>query len=183
MKILKRIIQGSKLDKIYHCRMVEFGVTPNQIFKNDTCKRQNLYDNNRIKHSLLFNVFQKIKKNQKITGNEIELEEIKFSCKENVEKFFVFIVKKKEKKKERLFLLSKNRIDIFTKKDRMPLSLFKSAAKLDDKESQKKNNDKIDYNFLDIFEENENFEEEETPQDNLSLNKVISLKLVSEVKN
>ena len=172
--------KGSKLDKIYHCRMVEFGVTPNQIFKNDTCKRQNLYDNNRIKHSLLFNVFQKIKKNQKITGKEIELEEIKFSCKENVEKFFVFIVKKKEKKKERLFLLSKNRIDIFTKKDRMPLSLFKSAAKLDDKESQKKNNDKIDYNFLDIFEENENFEEEETPQDNLSLNKVISLKLASE---
>ena len=54
--------QLNKTEKIFKCRMVEFGVTPNQIFKNDTIKRQNLNDNHKIKKSLLFNIIQKLKK-------------------------------------------------------------------------------------------------------------------------
>ena len=56
--------KGSKSEKTYQCRMVEFGVTPNQLFKYDTYKRQNINDISRIKRNLLFNVLQKKIKKQ-----------------------------------------------------------------------------------------------------------------------
>ena len=130
-------INGSKSDKIYQCRMVEFGVTPNQIFKNDTSKRQNLNENQKIKRSLLFNIIQKIKKNQKLTGNELIIEENKINSKENIQKFFVFLISKKDIKKERLFFLSKNKVEVYTKDKPQ---IIKSNPKEKHKEKEKDEN-------------------------------------------
>ena len=130
-------INGSKSDKIYQCRMVEFGVTPNQIFKNDTSKRQNLNENQKIKRSLLFNIIQKIKKNQKLTGNELIIEENKINSKENIQKFFVSLISKKDIKKERLFFLSKNKVEVYTKDKPQ---IIKSNPKEKHKEKEKDEN-------------------------------------------
>ena len=53
--------KSSPSDKIYQCRMLEFGVTPNQLFKSDTYKRQNINDCLKAKRNLLFNAIQKKK--------------------------------------------------------------------------------------------------------------------------
>ena len=44
--------------------MVEFGVTPNQIFKNDTNKRK-LYSELKNQKQLLYNTTEAIKKGEK----------------------------------------------------------------------------------------------------------------------
>ena len=155
----------SKMDKIYKCRMVEFGVTPNQIFKNDTFKRQNLNDNNKIKRSLLFNILQKTRKKQKITGKELELEENKINTKENIQKFLVFLVTRKDLKKERIFFITKNKLEIFKK---YRPQIFKSAQfdrsnskKIKtDKDKEKEETDE-DYNLGDILVESQVLEEDD----------------------
>ena len=155
----------SKMDKIYKCRMVEFGVTPNQIFKNHTFKRQNLNDNNKIKRSLLFNILQKTRKKQKITGKELELEENKINTKENIQKFLVFLVTRKDLKKERIFFITKNKLEIFKK---YRPQIFKSAQfdrsnskKIKtDKDKEKEETDE-DYNLGDILVESQVLEEDD----------------------
>ena len=50
-------------DKIYFCRMVEFGVTPHQIFKYEANKRFN-YNELKFKKNLFSNITEIIKKNE-----------------------------------------------------------------------------------------------------------------------
>jgi len=149
-------IKSNKTDRIYRCRMVEFGVTPNQIFKNDTTKRQNLNENQKIKRSILFNIIQKMKKNQTLTGNELIIEEKKISAKENIHKFFVFLVKKKDVKKERIFLLIKNKIGVYTKDKPQ---IFKSSTQKekpkDKKIGKEKEENNIDFNIGEILVESQ----------------------------
>jgi hypothetical protein len=133
--------KSSKSDKIYQCRMVEFGVTPNQLFKGDTYKRQNLNDLGKIKRSLLFNILQKKNKKIELTGKEWDLEEIKVNIEENIFKMFIFIVRKKDRKKERLYLLANNKVKIYTKYDRSQFfKLTKEKDKDKEKEKEKDNN-------------------------------------------
>ena len=156
--------KSSKPDKIYQCRMVEFGVTPNQLFKNDTYKRQNVNDCSRIKRSLLFHVLQKKSKKMEFTGKELDIEEIKVNIEDNnISKMFYFIVRKKERKKERLYLLTNNKVKVFTKNDK--IQFFKSTKekpKIEkEKEKEKKEEEKIpenendNINIGDMLEENE----------------------------
>ena len=127
--------KGSKSEKTYQCRMVEFGVTPNQLFKYDTYKRQNINDISRIRRNLLFNVLQKKNKKADQTGKELDLEEIKVNIEENISKMFIFIVKKKDKKKERIYLLTNNKVKIYTKYDKN--QFFKTTLKDKDKDKTK----------------------------------------------
>ena len=127
--------KSSKSEKVYQCRMVEFGVTPNQLFKYDTYKRQNLNDCGKIKRSLLFNILQKRNKNIELSGKEWDLDEMKVNIEDYIHKMFIFIVKKKDKKKERLYLLSNNKVKIYTKYDRS--QFFKSTIKENDKQKGK----------------------------------------------
>ena len=164
--------KSSKSEKIYQCRMVEFGVTPNQLFKYDTYKRQNVNDNYRIKRSLLFNVLQKRHKKIELTGKELDIEEIKINIiEDNIFKMFFFIVKKNERKKERIYLLSYNKVKVFTKTDKIQFFKIKEKPKIDkDKEkedynnnldSEKYNNINIGENIEEKNEEKEKFEKEE----------------------
>ena len=50
-------------DKVYFCRMVEFGVTPSQIFKNDAYKRIN-YNEIKTKKNIFSNITEIIKKKE-----------------------------------------------------------------------------------------------------------------------
>ena len=146
--------KGSKSEKTYQCRMVEFGVTPNQLFKYDTYKRQNINDISRIKRNLLFNVLQKKNKKAEQTGKELDLEEIKVNIEENISKMFIFIVKKKDKKKERIYLLTNNKVKIYTKYDKN--QFFKTTLKDKDKDKTKEKqieNDNKDEDKEDIKEE------------------------------
>ena len=126
---------SSKSEKIFQLRMVEFGVTPHQIFKNDTNKRQNINDCNRVKRNLLFNILQKKNKKNELTGKEWDLEEIKINIDENYFKMFNIFTTKKDKKKERLYLLTNNKVKIYTKYDKN--QFFKNPLKEKEKENIK----------------------------------------------
>ena len=162
-------IKASKTDKIYRCRMVEFGVTPNQIFKNDTTKRQSLNENPKARKSILFNIIQKIKKNQTLTGNELIFEEKKINTKEKIHKFFVFLVKKKDVKKERLFLLIKNKIGVYTKDKPQ---IFKSSTQKekpkDKKIGKEKEENNIDLNIGEILLESQIKPDHEKTEDSVN---------------
>ena len=54
--------KSEQKEKIYFCRMVEFGVTPHQIFKNEAYKRMN-YNELKSKRNLFSNITEIIKKN------------------------------------------------------------------------------------------------------------------------
>ena len=54
--------KSEQKEKVYFCRMVEFGVTPHQIFKNETYKRIN-YNELKSKRNLFSNITEIIKKN------------------------------------------------------------------------------------------------------------------------
>ena len=124
--------KSTRAEQIYQCRMVEFGVTPHQLFKYDTYKRQNFSDCNKIKRSLLFHVLNKMHKKGEFTGKELDIEELKFNFEENPFKMFYFSFKKKEKKKERIYLLTYNKIKIYSKYDKT--KFFKEKHNEKDKE-------------------------------------------------
>ena len=149
--------KSTKAEKIYQCRMVEFGVTPHQLFKNDTYKRQNFNDCNKIKRSLLFHVLHKIHKKGEFTGKELDIEEIKFNFEENPIKMFYFSFKKKEKKKERIYLMTYNKIKIYSKYDKT--KFFKEKHNEKDKEG-------IEAKGEEIKEEDNEEKEFEEKEDN-----------------
>ena len=156
--------KSSKSDRIYQCRMVEFGVTPNQLFKNDTYKRQNMNDCAKIKRSLLFHVLQKRSKKIELTGKELDIEEIKVNIEDNnITKMFYFLVRKKDKKKERLYLLTNNKVKVFTKNDK--IQFFKSTKEKPkvekEKEKEKKEEEKTPENENDNINVGEMLEENE----------------------
>ena len=146
--------KSSKSEKIYQCRMVEFGVTPNQIFKGDANKRQNISDCNKIKRKLLFHILQKKNKKIELSGKEWDLEE-KLNIEENIHKMFIFLVKKKDRKKERLYLLTNNKVKVYTKYDKN--QLFKSAAS---KEKAKGKEYDGDMNLGDILGEEDEIKDD-----------------------
>ena len=159
-------IKESKTEKIYRCRFVEFGVTPNQIFKNDTNKRINSNNFQKIKQSLLFNIIKKIKKNQTIIGNELIFIENKINFKEDIDKIFVFIVTKNDSKKERIFLLAKRKVEIYTKN--RPVILSQEDVKKDKKTNKQKQENDDDLDNWQILEESEIKEAEEKNDEDMS---------------
>ena len=100
-------------EKINQYRIVEFGVTPNQIFKNDTSKRK-VYSELKNKKQLLYNTTEALKKG-KNDKNLLDFDEI--DCDFNEEKpYRIFDFQKEGYKKWRIYILTKDNIKIFTKK-------------------------------------------------------------------
>ena len=137
-------LKSSKKDQIYQCRMVEFGVTPNQLFKYDAHKRNYLRDCGKIKRTLLYRILKHRHKKKENSGKELDLQEIKINIEENISKMFIFVVKKKEKKKERIYLLTNNKVKIYTKKDKNQLFTSKMKGKEKDKSKSHKEDIKIE---------------------------------------
>ena len=104
--------KSEQKEKIYYCRMVEFGVTPQQIFKNDTYKRMN-YNELKCKRNLFPNITEIIKKNEEknmeIT-NEISTQNESGKINENVGvtpiKIYLHQKNEDEGEKRKIFILN-----------------------------------------------------------------------------
>ena len=97
--------EGDENTKVYYCRMVEFGITPHQIFKNETNKRLN-YNEIKSKKDMFVNLTEILKKNEEKNIeiiNELELN------KENKNNIFIpvkiYINQKDEDDKKKLYVL------------------------------------------------------------------------------
>ena len=69
--------EGDEKTRIYYCRMVEFGITPHQIFKNETNKRLG-YNELKNKKDMFINMTEILKKNEETNIeiiNELQLNE------------------------------------------------------------------------------------------------------------
>ena len=105
--------KSSLEDKINQNRLVEFGVTPNQIFKNDVGKRK-IYRELKNKNQLLYNTTESLKKAEE-DKEFLNFEEI--DCDFNDENpYKIFEFQKGGYKKWRVYILTKENIKIFTKK-------------------------------------------------------------------
>ena len=105
--------KSSMEDKINQYRMVEFGVTPNQIFKADTIKRK-LYHELKNKKQMLFNITEAVKKGE-TDKNYLDFEEIDCDF-DNEKPYRIYDFQKEGYKKWRIYILTKDKIKIFTKK-------------------------------------------------------------------
>ena len=86
--------------------MVEFGVTPNQIFKSDTNKRKAYSDLKNMK-TLLYNIIDN--KSDNLTFEEIETDF------DNEQPYRIFEYQKDGYKKWRIFILTKKNVKIYSK--------------------------------------------------------------------
>ena len=101
-------------------------------------------------------------KKGELTGNELDIEEVKFNFEENPFKMYYFSFKKKEKKKERIYLLTYNKIKIYSKYNKT--KFFKD--KYNDKDKDKDKNGKIVGEFKEEEKDNEEKEENEENEEN-----------------
>ena len=124
-------------DKIYQKRMVEFGVTPCQLFKNDTNKRYPVKDLK--KKPILYNYQIKLGKNDNIwnMGNKEELLEIKDSeVYLEGEPFRIYSTLKKNEdiKNEKILFLYQDKIKIISKTNEK--GFFKKNKTKENKENK-----------------------------------------------
>ena len=113
-------------DKIYQKRMVEFGVTPSQIFKNDVDKRLNIKN---MKKTILFDyhIKKEKEKNSLFAGeekNELKIIESELYLEGNPYKVFSSWKKDEHQKNEKIIFLYKDKIKIISKTEK---SLFKKS--------------------------------------------------------
>ena len=107
-------------EKQLTCRILEFGVTPNQIFKHDAPQRKKNLDN-KIKGELFFKILQNIKENQ-LNDTEIKdflkFEEITGNINFNYAKYLFYFQKDKnsENNKKYIYIMNNNNLDIYTRK-------------------------------------------------------------------
>ena len=104
--------KSEQKDKINFCRMVEFGVTPNQIFKNEAYKRTN-YNELKTKKNIFANITEIVKKNEKKIleiSNEINLNEYNKNSNKlintNPIKIFLELKSEEEGQKKKIYILN-----------------------------------------------------------------------------
>jgi hypothetical protein len=167
--------KSSLEDKINQYRMVEFGVTPNQVFKSDVNKRKSY---NEIKHKqLLYNTTTAIKNGDK-NNKFLNFEEI--DCDFNEEKpYRIFDFKKEGFKKWRIYILTKKCVKIFTKtKEKIEID-EENNENIDDLESVRSN---ASSGWESIFS-SEELDEEEEEDENKFQNEYDKIKIIKKNEN
>ena len=104
--------KSEKKDKIYFCRMVEFGVTPHQIFKYDTYKRMN-YNDLKSKRNTFENITEIINKKEEKSleiSKEILVEQNNKNSDSSPIKLFLLQKNDEEEEKRKIFILKDNGI-------------------------------------------------------------------------
>ena len=174
-------------DKIYENRMVEFGVTPSQVFKNDVDKRLNI--KNLRKKPILFEL--QIKKEKKVNNKEnkfslddnkeIKIRESELYIEGDPSKIFSSWKKDEEHKHEKMLFLYNDKVKIITKteksifkkskakhnkdnkenKDSKKETKEKQILKQEEKENKEINNDNKENNIKEETKENSNEENKE----------------------
>ena len=125
-------------NKVYQKRMVEFGVTPSQIFKYDTSKRISVKDFK--KKPILYNYQIKCGKKQD-SGNQVEELEINDSdvyLEGNPYKIFSSLNKNEDIKNEKILFLYQDKIKIISKTNEK--GFFKNIANKDNKSNKDNKN-------------------------------------------
>ena len=140
--------------------MVEFGVTPSQVFKNDADKRLNI--KNLRKKPILFDFMTKKGKKQNMvfsldTIDEIKLRESEINIEGEPYKIFSSWKKDEELKHEKMLLLYSDKVKIITRSEKSFFKNNKSKANRDKNNNKDKTKDKNKGN-----------------QDNININKDIN---------
>ena len=104
-------------EKIYQNRMVEFGVTPSQLFKNDTYKRYGIKDLK--KKPILFDLQIKFGKKEDMwnnnTNEELEVKDSELFLEGMPYKIFTSFKKNEDVKNEKILFLYEDKIKIISK--------------------------------------------------------------------
>ena len=103
---------ADEIEKIYQMRMVEFGVTPSQIFKNDTSKRISYKDLK--KKTILYN-YHKTYNSKGNFKEELEIKDLEFQLEGAPYKIFSSLKKNEEVKNEKILFLYQDKIKIISK--------------------------------------------------------------------
>ena len=132
-------------DKIYQKRMVEFGVTPSQVFKNDVDKRLNI--KNLRKKPILYDFMTKKGKKQNSvfsldTIDEIKLRESEIYIEGEPYKIFSSWKKNEEHKHEKMLFLYSDKVKIITQKEKSFFKKKQSKANKDKDIKDQKAKDK-----------------------------------------
>ena len=107
-------------DQEIACRMLEFGITPHQVFKSDASQRKINLDN-KIKRQLLFNTFKNIKDNELNNTDRKDFlifEEIKSIIDSNYVKYIYYFPKDKnsDNLKKNIYIMNNYYLDIYLRK-------------------------------------------------------------------
>ena len=118
------------------CRMLEFGVTPHQVFKSDTSQRAIKLDS-KIKNKLFFNTLENYKQNQINSAeikNYLSFEEIKGDINFNSAKRIFYFPKDKnsDNNKKNIYIMNNHNIDRFIRKS--DTEVTRNEANLDIKQ-------------------------------------------------
>ena len=155
-------------DKIYQKRMVEFGVTPSQIFKNDVDKRLNIKN---MKKTILFDyhIKKEKEKNSLFAGeekNELKIIESELYLEGNPYKVFSSWKKDEHQKNEKIIFLYKDKIKIISKTEKSLFKKSKTNLKTYKETKEKATPKKEETELKEINEENEEINEEENYKEN-----------------
>ena len=138
-------------EKIYQMRMVEFGVTPSQILKNDANKRISYKDLK--KKTILYN-YHKTYNSKGNYKEELEIKDLEFQLEGAPYKIFSSLKKNEEVKNEKILFLYQDKIKIISKTNEK--GFFQKSKS---KESRKNKNPKE----KDVkFKDNKNKESKES---------------------
>ena len=99
-------------EKIYQKRMVEFGVTPSQIFKNDANKRVSFKDLK--KKTILYN-YHKTYNSKGNNKEELEIKDLEFQLEGTPYNIFSSLKKNEDVKNEKILFLYQDKIKIISK--------------------------------------------------------------------
>ena len=147
-------------ERIYQNRMVEFGVTPSQLFKNDTYKRYAIKDLK--KKPILFNY--QIKANNNI-NEELEVKDSELFLEGTPYKIFSSLKKNEDVKNEKILFLYEDKIKIISKTNEKGFFIkSKSENKFNKINMFMKNKDNKENKNQDVKENKNNKEIEENKE-------------------
>ena len=148
-------------EKIYQNRMVEFGVTPSQVFKNDVDKRLNV--KNLRKKPILFDFLTKREKKQDYiftleVVDEIEIRESEIYIEGEPYKIFSSWKKDEEHKHEKMIFLYSDKVKIISKSEKgfFKKSKNKTNKDKDNKDQKIKNKSRSSQNEINPNQDNNN---------------------------
>ena len=145
-------------EKIYQMRMVEFGVTPSQIFKNDANKRISFKDLK--KKTILYN-YHKIFNARGNYKEQLEIKDLEFQLEGAPYKIFSSLKKNEEVKNEKILFLYQDKIKIISKTNEKGFfhknksKDIKKAKNTKDKEVKFKDNKNKESKESNVNKENE----------------------------
>ena len=179
-------------DKIYQNRMVEFGVTPSQVFKSDVDKR--MLVKNLRKKPILYEFQTKKEKNMNIFSlneeNEIKIRESELYIEGTPYKMFSSWKKEEENKHEKILFLYNDKVKIISRSEKSFFKKTKTSNKnvstkdlIKTKENIIKQDDKENKENKELQEIKENKEEKKENEENKDNKETNEIKQINSLED